>query len=208
MQPRTTPFILLASGSPRRKQLLEEVGFNVHVQATDIDEQSTRTDPTQVVEALAVQKGAAVVRAHPSLAQRAAWTLSADTLVHTKDGRILGKPRDRNDARDMLEYLMGTPHFVTTGFAIFASTDEPVAVEHHTTTVSMQRISAFALEAYLDTDEPWDKAGAYGIQGLAGAFVSRIEGSWHAVVGLPVYDVLRAAQSNGLLVHMPWEKSR
>lgn len=202
------PFILLASRSPRRRQLLEEVGFNVRVQFTEIDEYSDCDAPPDIAEDLAVQKGAAVVQAYPDLAREAAWTVSADTLVYTDDGTILGKPRDRDDARTTLQNLMKKPHRVTTGFAIFDSTDQPVVVQHHTTVVSMQKINAFALEAYLDTDEPWDKAGAYGIQGLAGAFISRIEGSWHAVVGLPVHDVLRAAQSCGLLVHMPWEKSR
>lgn len=202
------PFILLASRSPRRKQLLEEVGFNVQVQSTELDEHSSLDEPSEIAEDLAVQKGVAVVQAYPSLAREAAWTVSADTLVYTEDGTILGKPRDREDARATLQDLMGRPHRVTTGFAIFDSTDQPVVVRHNTTIVSMQKISAFALEAYLDTDEPWDKAGAYGIQGIAGAFVSRIEGSWHSVVGLPVHDVLRAAQSCGLLVHMPWEKSR
>lgn len=202
------PYILLASRSPRRRQLLEEVGFNVRVQSTEITEHSHFDDPSEIAEDLAVQKGAAVVRAYPELVRAAAWTVSADTLVYTDDGAILGKPENRSEARETLQNLMGKPHRVTTGFAIFDSTDQPVAVQHHTTVVSMQKINAFALEAYLDTDEPWDKAGAYGIQGLAGAFISRIEGSWHSVVGLPVHDVLRTAQSCGLLVHMPWEKSR
>lgn len=201
-------FILLASRSPRRKQLLEEVGFDVRVASADVNERHESTDPVQIVRQLAVQKGTQTVHAYKSLANEAAWTLSADTLVHTQEGQILGKPRDRDDARQMLEVLMGRPHYVTTGFAIFTDDDTPVAVEHHTTTVFMHEMRASAIEAYLDTDEPWDKAGAYGIQGLAGAFVSRIEGSWHAVVGLPIHDVLRSAQSNGLLVHMPWEKSR
>lgn len=201
-------FILLASRSPRRKQLLEDVGFDVNVQSADIAEHSVYRAPEEVVRDLAIQKGAAVVKKHPELAQKAAWTLAADTVVHTADGALLGKPADRDDARRMLQQLMEAPHAVTTGFAIFDEDPTPVVVEHHTTLVTMQSISASALEAYLDTDEPWDKAGAYGIQGLAGAFVSRIEGSWHAVVGLPVHDVLRAAQSSGLLAHMPWEKSR
>jgi len=201
-------FILLASRSPRRKQLLEEAGFRVRVKTVDFEEHSACASPVDTVRDLAVQKGARVVQAYPNDADAAQWTLAADTLVHTQDGQILGKPRDRVHARDMLTHLMGAPHQVTTGFALFTTRDTPVAVEHHTTTVFMQEIHASALEAYLDTDEPWDKAGAYGIQGLAGAFVSRIEGSWHAVVGLPIYDVLRTAQSNGLLVHMPWEKSR
>lgn len=201
-------FILLASRSPRRKQLLEEVGFEVRVKTVDFEERSGCASPVDTVRDLAIQKGARVVQAYPEDVAAAQWTLAADTLVHTPDGEVLGKPRDRAHARQMLTRLMGAPHQVTTGFAIFTTHTTPVVVEHHTTTVFMQEIHASALEAYLDTDEPWDKAGAYGIQGLAGAFVSRIEGSWHAVVGLPIYDVLRTAQSNGLLVHMPWEKSR
>lgn len=187
---------------------MEEVGFTVQVAAMDIVEQSTFTDPVDVAIDLARQKGEATVAAHREAAQRAMFTLAADTIVWTSSGELLGKPQDRDDARRILGTLMGKTHHVTTGFALFGAESTPVAVGEQTAAVTMSSLSASALEAYLDTDEPWDKAGAYGVQGLAGAFISRIEGSWHTVVGLPVHEVLRVAQSNGLLVQMPWESLR
>lgn len=205
---RLMSYLLLASRSPRRRQLLEEVGFNVRVEAADIEEHSQETNPIAIAMDLATQKGAATVERYPTVVRDARFTLAADTVVWTDAGDVLGKPADRADARRILSTLMGSTHHVTTGFAIFGTDGQPVAVGEQTADVTMDFLSASALEAYLDTDEPWDKAGAYGVQGLAGAFVSRIEGSWHTVVGLPVHEVLRVALSNGLLVQMPWESLR
>lgn len=205
---RLMSYLLLASRSPRRRQLLEEVGFTVRVEAADIEEHSVEADPVAIAMDLAKQKGAATVARFPALAKEALFTLAADTVVWTDDGQVLGKPVDREDARRTLSRLLGTTHQVTTGFAIFGADATPIALGEQTAAVTMSSLSASALEAYIDTDEPWDKAGAYGVQGLAGAFVSRIEGSWHTVVGLPVHEVLRVALSNGLLVHMPWESLR
>ena len=115
---------------------------------------------------------------------------------------------DRADARRMLDALLGRVHHVSTGYALYAPDGELAVARAVTASVTMAPLSEAAREAYLDSDEPWDKAGAYGIQGLAGSFVSRLEGSWHTVVGLPIHDVLEQAYLHGLLVRMPWEKAR
>lgn len=200
--------LLLASRSPRRRQLLEDVGFTVRVATSDIEESSVKSSPVEVALDLARQKGDAAVKAWPEHVASAALTLASDTLVWTEDGNIHGKPRDRQDARKTLRQLMGAPHYVTTAYALYTPKGELVVCREVSATVEMISLSDSALEAYLDTEEPWDKAGAYGVQGLAGAFISRIEGSWHTVVGLPVYDVLQQAQLHGLLAQMPWENSR
>lgn len=198
--------ILLASRSPRRKQLLTGAGFDVRVRAADIQERSLHTRADAIAQDLALQKGVAVMQTYAEEAQEAAWTVAADTIVWCQDGTILGKPKDREHAQWMLTTLMGRAHFVSTAFALFQKNEAPVHIETVTSKVFMEPLPATSLAAYLDTDEPWDKAGAYGIQGLAGTFISRIEGSWHAVVGLPIYHMLRAAKSSGLIHHMPWEK--
>lgn len=199
--------VLLASRSPRRRELLEEAGFRVDVDSLDVDEDLQGVDARQVAQALAVRKGAAVFEKSPGFGQD--FLIAADTIVWTDDGVQLGKPEDRDDARRMMRLLLGKTHTVTTGFALWrASQAQPVHVGECSARVTMVSLSEGAIEGYLDSDEPWDKAGGYGVQGLAGAFVSRIEGSWHTVVGLPVHAVLSAAQSHGLLVRMPWEKTR
>lgn len=201
--------VLLASRSPRRRELLEEVGFHVSVFADDVDESTEETDPLHAAMSIARRKGEGIAGRARALAPDADFVLSSDTIVWTDDGTMLGKPRDRDHGRAMLRLLLGRTHAVTTGFALFRPGESaPAALAHSTARVTMAALSASALEAYLDSDEPWDKAGGYAVQGLAGAFISRIEGSWHTVVGLPVHDVLHAAQSLGLIVRMPWERSR
>lgn len=187
---------------------MEGAGFSVVVSAPDIAERSDAQDAPAMAVDLAQQKGRAAVDASPEAAARAAFTIAADTIVWTDEGLILGKPTDRADARRMLGALTGRTHQVSTGYALYAPGGELAVARAVTASVTMAPLSDAALEAYLDSDEPWDKAGAYGIQGLAGSFVSRLEGSWHTVVGLPIHDVLEQAHLHGLLVRMPWERAR
>lgn len=198
--------VLLASRSPRRRELLEEAGFRVDVASLDVEESTSLVEPRLAAIEIATRKGQAVVDSMGAISQ--AFVLAADTIVWTDDGVMLGKPSDREDGRRMLRMLAGKTHTVTTGFAIWAPDSTiPVFVSECSARVTMLSLSESALEAYLDSPEPWDKAGGYGVQGLAGAFISRIEGSWHTVVGLPVHAVLSAALSHGLIVRMPWEKT-
>ena len=185
----TTPFVL-ASQSPRRKRLLEQLGvpFEVHISPVDevIPDDAT---PGEVVQDLAMQKAASVAPAYPD-----ALTLGADTIV-VLDGAILGKPADAAEAAAMLRRLSGRTHTVFTGIALVhpASDRRTAAVE--ATDVTFADLSNAEIGAYVESGSPLDKAGAYGIQDDRGAlFVRRIEGDYYSVVGLPLhrlYQTLR-----------------
>ena len=178
----TTPKVYLASASPRRRELLAQLGIAFERLVADIDETPLADEaPGDYVERLARAKAqAALGRA------QAPWpVLGADTIV-VADGQLLGKPRDIEDARRMLRMLSGRTHQVLTGIALVA--DDYCRTRVVTTDVSFKSLSEAEIEAYWQTGEPADKAGSYGIQGIGGKFVSRIEGSYFAVVGLPLLE--------------------
>lgn len=178
--------IILASASPRRKEILSELGVDFRVVVADTDESSDISDPVKLTRELARRKGLAV---YEKLLQsgeydaESAIIISADTVV-CRDGEILGKPRDRADAVAMLTSLSGRSHTVVSGVAVtvrgVTRTDASV------TTVRVQEIPREEIERYVDSGEPMDKAGAYGIQGRFSVFVEGIDGCYFGVVGLPV----------------------
>lgn len=177
--------IWLASGSPRRRQLLTWAGHEVEVHPADIDE-SPREAEAAVVYArrLAVEKAAG--------APEEALVVAADTVVHR--GEVLfGKPMDRGDAERMLTSLSGGWHAVTTGWSVRRGGTQQVG--HTTTEVRFRELRPSEIRAYVETGEADDKAGAYGIQGRAGVFVAEVRGCWTNVMGLPMEDVLRAIAS-------------
>lgn len=175
---------MLASASPRRAALLREAGFGFVVDAADVDESLHAGEaPEQYVRRLAIEKARAVARRHPG-----ARVLGADTTV-VVDGEVLGKPADAADAARMIARLAGRRHLVHTGVAI--ACDGDVTADVGTTAVWFAPLSAADIAAYVATGEPMDKAGAYGIQGAASRFVTRIEGALDTVIGLPV-DLVRA----------------
>jgi septum formation protein len=182
------PPIILASASPRRAELLRAAGIAFDVQVADVDE-SVRDgeSPDAYVRRVAEAKARAVhARAHGRL------ILAADTTV-VVDDRILGKPADANDARRMLRLLSARPHAVLTGVTLIGPAGTP-DTRVSRTTVEFAELNAAEVDAYVESGEPMDKAGAYAIQGLASRFVSRIDGSYSNVVGLPValvYEMLR-----------------
>ena len=181
--------LVLASASPRRRELLEGLGVTFVVEPADIDETLNVDErPRDYVQRMAREK-ATVVLQRQSTAD--AVVLASDTSV-VLGSRVLGKPLDREDARGMLLDLSGRQHDVLS--AVCLSTAVREVCELVVTTVEFAPLSETAVERYLDTDEPWDKAGSYGIQGLAGAFVTRIDGSYSNVVGLPL------AQTRALLM--------
>jgi septum formation protein len=186
-EPRNSKLIL-ASASPRRAQLLRNAGIVFTAQATRIPErQRPGESPRKVAERLAREKAHAIFARNPRR-----LVLGADTIVVVR-GRVLGKPRDRRDARRMLRLLSGRTHRVTTAVCLAGPGFEEVRSE--TTRVTMRKLSAEEIRAYAASGEPVDKAGAYAIQGLASRFISRIEGCYFNVVGLPVplcYRMLRA----------------
>ncbi len=176
------PQLVLASASPRRRELLAQIGIDFKVQAADIDERVGPQEPAEAyVTRMAAEKGAVVAATLPSNTP----VLSADTIVVVGQ-QILGKPRDYDHALDMLTQLSGTNHAVVTAVNLRTGGAEAHCLV--TTRVRFCELTSAMLEAYLDTDEPWDKAGGYGIQGIAGAFVVSLEGSYSNVVGLPLAE--------------------
>ena len=171
--------LLLASSSPRRRELLSLLVSDFESSAPDIDESPrTAESPADYVARLAREKAKAGVADQ--------WvSLGSDTTV-AMGQEILGKPRDRQDAAAMLRRLSGNTHEVHT--AVAAAYGDSIETVTCTTSVLFTELSEAAIEQYLLTDEPWDKAGAYAIQGYAGAFVSQIKGSYSAVVGLPLCE--------------------
>ncbi len=178
--------IILASGSPRRRHLLEELGLELVIRAADIDETPREgEDAAAYVERLAIEKGAAVVAESADLAADDV-VISADTIV-VLDGELLGKPVDDTDAASMLRRLSGRTHEVMTGVAVHVDGSVESLVE--TTVVHFAELTDADIAWYVGTGEPADKAGAYGMQGRGGAFVVRIEGSYDNVIGLPRHRI-------------------
>jgi nucleoside triphosphate pyrophosphatase len=202
--------LVLASASPRRAELLRAAGFTFDTVVVDVDE-SVRSGekPADYVRRLAMEKSAAALTVVASGFSRTTDSppggglhivLGADTAV-VVDGEILGKPRDDRDARAMLERLSGRPHDVLTGISLRCTAGELGGVER--TAVWFAPLSAEDVAWYLSSGEGRDKAGAYAIQGLASRFVSRIDGSYANVVGLPVAKVAELLRVIGLLGASP-----
>lgn len=176
--------LYLASGSPRRRELLTQIGVPFLTQIAPIDENALPDEaPLAYVERLARAKAQAGLAALSSTEQ--AVVLGADTAV-VLDGRILGKPADRNEALSTLRALSGRTHQVLTAVALASAgrAEARVVISE----VSFRPLRDAELEAYWASGEPCDKAGSYGIQGLAAVFVSRLQGSYSAVVGLPLCE--------------------
>jgi len=184
--------LILASASPRRRELLTQLGVSFVCQPADIDESVVAGElPEDYVARLATEKAAVVFAAEGGRLP----VLAADTSV-VVDTDILGKPRDHFDGLAMLARLSGRTHTVMT--AICLRTASAVDCEVITTKVTFTGLDRASCEAYLATDEPWDKAGGYGIQGLGGAFVSAIEGSYSNVVGLPLCETWRLLTAHAI----------
>ncbi len=171
--------LVLASGSPRRRELLAALGWAFSVHPSPVEEEVLPGEaPDAAVRRLAVDKGRAVAAEWPGRI-----VLAADTIV-TVDGRILGKPVDRDEALGMLSALAGRTHRVMTGVALFLR--ESCIAEVETTEVTFRALSPVQLQSYVDTGEGDDKAGAYGIQGQGALLVDSIRGCYFNVVGLPL----------------------
>lgn len=176
--------LILASGSPRRRELLGTAGLEFEVIVADVEEKiSEGAAPQDVVKALALQKAQAVAQLHPDCT-----VIGADTVV-VSDGKILGKPKSEADAAEMLGSLSGRVHKVCTGVALING--DKIKNFCETTEVEFHNLTAEEIENYVKTGEPMDKAGAYGIQGKGCVLVKRISGDYFNVVGLPVSRVYR-----------------
>jgi len=179
------PQLILASQSPRRRYLLEQAGLIFTVIPSTFDEGTIQlTDPAVYVKTLAQAKASDVARGYPD-----SWVIGADTIV-TIDKAILGKPGNAEEARLMLAQLSGQSHGVYTGYAIVCCERQVCVSEAVHTDVQFKDLTAAEIEWYIRTGEPFDKAGAYAIQGMGTFLVRRINGSYTNVVGLPVCEVI------------------
>lgn len=187
--------IILASASPRRGELLNRLGFNFTIVPSKIDEDRFQgLAPAEMVEKLAVNKARKVA----SLVEDTV-VIAADTVV-VLDGEVLGKPADEKEACDMLNRLQGEKHAVYTGIALCRTDDDKLLLDHDITDVYMSNMSEEEIVSYVKTGEPMDKAGSYGIQGLGGIFVERINGSYFTVMGLPVHKLALMLKEFGIAV--------
>ena len=182
--------LILASSSPRRRELLAGLGLRFEIIKPDIDESCRAAeDLVEYAERLSREKAEAVARL---LDETPALVISADTIV-MDGGELLGKPADDGDARRMLLRLRGREHEVVTAFTLYRAGDAPRTITRHArTAVEMRAFSEAEIDAYVATGDPLDKAGAYGIQNDEFRPVARIEGSYSNVVGLPL-EALKAA---------------
>lgn len=179
------PFIL-ASGSPRRKELLDTMGIKYVVDVSDADE-NHQAPPREMVMELSKRKALAVAQRHPH-----SIVLAADTLVFADE--VMGKPQDAEHAAQMLRKLSGCWHSVFTGLTLINTEDGTILQDADETRVHFSKLTEEEISDYIATKESFGKAGAYAIQGIGGMFIDRIEGSYSNVVGLPVamlYSMLK-----------------
>lgn len=175
--------IILASQSPRRRELLDQIGIRYQVQVADIDESALPDEkPLELVKRLALSKANKVWENSDKILP----VLGSDTLGHLSD-QLLVQPKDFVDAKRMLQLMSGHSHDILTAVALVDAKGEQVVVNH--SRVHFRAIEDWEIEAYWATGEPCDKAGAYAIQGKGSVFVSYLEGSYSAVMGLPLFEV-------------------
>ena len=186
--------LILASQSPRRKYLLQKAGIAFEVVPSRIDESTVPIgDPASYVQTLARAKALDVGSRHPE-----AWIIGADTIV-VINGAILGKPGSKGEAREMLRQLSGRTHQVYTGYALSRSSPARLITDAVKTDVLFKTLTEREIEWYIRTGEPFDKAGAYAIQGLGTFLVRSIHGSYTNVVGLPVCEVIETLMAEGVI---------
>ena len=189
--------LILASQSPRRREMLALMDYEYEVIVSDANEDVPPCTPAEFVEKLAERKAEAVFSSHEDCC-----VIGADTIVYL-DGSIIGKPKDRDDAFRILSLLSGRTHTVYTGVAILANGKRHLF--HDETEVTFAPLSPEEIRAYIGTGEPLDKAGAYGIQGPGSLLVERINGSYFNVIGMPNQRLYKALREFG--VYPRWMKA-
>lgn len=186
--------IVLASGSPRRKEFLETLGLRFKVAIAPIDELAIEGELAgDFVLRMAKEKATAVGEHYPD-----SWIISGDTVVCLGKA-ILGKPTSKENAVELLMQLAGQTHFVRSGFCLWHQRKNVVRVQSVVTSVRFTRFSERVARAYVATGEPMDKAGGYGIQGLGGVFVDSINGSYSNVVGMPMAELISVLEEEGVV---------
>jgi MAF protein len=181
----STSKLILASASPRRQELLRSVGLKFKTIPAHVNEDYIKGEsPQQHVRRLAQEKAQLIARKYPRV-----WVLGADTIV-VIDGLILGKPKNKTQAKEMLKKLSGSEHKVFTGFTVIQVASKVSHSDIVQSTVKFKKISAAELDWYIACDEPYDKAGGYAVQGKGAYFIKSIRGSYTNVIGLPLCEVL------------------
>jgi septum formation protein len=186
--------LILASASPRREELLSCAGISFQVIPSEVSEGIIGEEsPEEHVLRLSEAKAASVAELYPD-----AWVLGADTVVII-DGEVLGKPTRREEARVMMHKLSGRTHRVITGFTILKATTKAGVRKAVTSAVTFRVMTAEEMEWYIETEEPYDKAGGYAVQGRAALFIREISGSHSNVIGLPICEVVEALREVGAI---------
>lgn len=170
--------IILGSKSPRRKELLNLLGYDFQIVVSDVDEKVAYSSFKDMVLKIALKKAEAIASNYLDY-----LIISADTIVVCGD-EVLGKPKDRDDCRRMIKLLQGNTHFVYTAVVLMYQKETKYFVEE--TKVWVTKMSDEEIETYINTNEPYDKAGGYGIQGIFGKYIEKINGDYYNVMGLPI----------------------
>lgn len=207
----TSRDLVLASGSPRRLELVERLGWQPEVVVSDIPENRREGEaPEAYARRLAVEKARDVADRLEGDPDHPDWLLAADTIV-VFEGDVLEKPADGEDAREMLSAMSGAQHVVVTAFAWHHRHEGDELVRSMRTDVRMRELDEVTIDDYVATGEPFDKAGSYGIQDFGALLVDGIEGSYFNVVGLPIEEVVASLEEIGAMELHPFvetERSR
>lgn len=191
-----TPLIL-ASASPRRKELLEQVKIPFRVLPGDVDEDGEKGEPYQICTRLAEKKA---VHGYSQATNN--WIIGADTIV-VKDDTVMGKPANTDEASNMLKYLSDGNHEVITGFSIVNPSGYVSLTSHVRTIVKVKNLTQNEIDAYIKTGEPFGKAGGYAIQGIGAFMIKGMDGSYSNVVGLPLFEVIGTLEHLKAINHFP-----
>ncbi|MEG0237536.1 MAG: Maf family protein [Cetobacterium sp.] len=177
--------MILASKSPRRKEILAQLGFQLQIKSKDIEEISDKTEIVEQIKDISLKKVMAVAVENPK-----DFVVGADTVV-VIDGKILGKPKNEMDAEKMLKSLSGKSHEVITAYTLINLEKNIKITNSVESTVYFKSISDEEIKWYIESGEPMDKAGAYGIQGLGSIFVDKIDGDFFAIMGFPINHFIK-----------------
>jgi septum formation protein len=185
--------VILASASPRRKELLEKIGLKFEVEPSNyVENMRSKLSPDELARAMSLEKAKVVAGKHKN-----AIVIAADTFIVFR-GKILGKPNTSAEARKMLMSLKGRSHSVITGFTILDTNKNKVLTRSVETVVHIKNLTSEEVDAYVRSKEPLDKAGAYAIQGLGSVIVEKIEGDYFNVIGLPVSVLVEGLKEFGI----------
>lgn len=187
--------MILASTSPRRKEILTKIGFNLEIKTKEVEEVSNKVDIYEKIEEIALKKAIGIALENPK-----EYVVSADTVIGL-DGEIIGKANSENEAKKILKKLSGREHLVITAYSLINIEKNIKIVTHSVSKVFFKKLSNELIEWYLSTGEYTDKAGAYAIQGKGAIFVEKIEGDFLTIVGFPLSDFIDKLEKIGININ-------